>query len=85
MQITKMGQIIVKNTTGHDMGWCCRFGKRWISINVAENGAVTFGDSVHGAPLSTINWVMHPDRRAMLREHLSDMLRAERQLKRMGI
>lgn len=80
MKVTKMGQIIVKNTTGNLIGWCCKFGKRWVSITIHPNGVVCFDN----ASLSTKLWVMNEARRPLLREHLSDMLRAERSYKQCG-
>lgn len=74
MQITNLGQIIVRNNTGKKIGWGCAFGHRWVSITIHANGVVCFDN----AELSTKLWVMHPRQRKELRSHLASMLVAER-------
>lgn len=75
MQITKLGQVIVRNGTKREMCWSCDFNGRSVRIRIHPNGLVCFDN----AALSTKCWVMQPEQRPRLRHHLANMLIAERQ------
>jgi hypothetical protein len=80
MQITPLGQVIVRNTTKRKMCWSCSFGRRWVDITIHPNGLVCFDN----AKLSTKIWALQPEQRARLRSHLANMLVAERQYSSWG-